>query len=38
MVDFEGQKYFQKSKMDKKNVQFSKIKIFYEKRLKNLHV
>jgi hypothetical protein len=30
-----GQKCFQKSKMDKKNVQFSKMEILYEKRVKN---
>uniref|UniRef100_A0A6C0K2Z3 Uncharacterized protein n=1 Tax=viral metagenome TaxID=1070528 RepID=A0A6C0K2Z3_9ZZZZ len=29
-----GQKYFQKSKMDKKNVQFSKTEILYEKGVK----
>ena len=34
MQKFDGQKYFQKSKMDKKNVQFSKMEILYEKRVK----
>ncbi len=29
-----GQKCFQNPKMDKKNVQFSKVKTFYEKRVK----
>ena len=33
-MKFEGQKYFQNPKKDKKNVQFSKMEILYEKRVK----